>query len=149
MDVTTLIVIFLAFTSVTVVTNTLLFFFAYKGFAGFTTKMTETVREFETSSETREWIALLERAAAQAVVVTEAAKVKMEEYDPALENLQGRYGFMLAKLDTRVEELTDGITETVTCVRDAVAMPAEKLDIVAGLLRKAVSAIAPDANSTQ
>src|SRR2546428_13254463 len=99
MDVTTLIVIFLAFTSVTVVTNTLLILFAYKGFANMTLKVTETVREVEMSTDTREWIASLEKAAAQAVIVTETAKQKMAEYAPVLDNLQSRYQYMLAKLD--------------------------------------------------
>jgi len=46
----TQIVIFLAFISVTVITNTLLIWFVYKGFAGVTSRITETVSEFKTSS---------------------------------------------------------------------------------------------------
>lgn len=147
MDQPTVIVIFLAFTSVTVVTNTLLFLFAYKAFAALTSKATEAVREVEASSATREWIASMERAAVQAVSVTAMAKQKMEECDPVLDNMQGRYQFMLAKLDTKVERITDGITETATKVRDVVAGPAGKIEIVTGLLRRAVSAISPDATS--
>ncbi len=148
MDVTTLIVIFLAFTSVTVVTNTLLILFAYKGFSGFTMKVTEAVREFESSAEAREWLASLERAAAQAVVVTEVTKQKMADYDPVLESLQGRYGFVLAKVDARVDDLAESLSATAARVRDAVAEPVEKLEVVTGALKKAVSFIDPDATST-
>ena len=147
MDFTTPIVIFLAFTMVTVVTNTLLILFAYKGFASVTTKVTAAAREFETSSETREWIASIQRASEQAVTVTEMTKQKMTEYDPVLDDLQSRYAFMLASLDTRVERVTETVTETATRARDAVIEPAEKFSNVASGVKNALSFLSPESGN--
>ena len=97
-------VIFLAFTSVTLIMNTLLILFAYKAFAKFATNLTETIREFETNSTTREWVASLQSASEQAVSVTGTAKQRFVEYDSVMHDAQVRYEFALAKLDTRMAE---------------------------------------------
>ena len=143
MDSTTLIVIFLAFTSVTVVTNTLLIWFAYKGFANVTMKVTETVREIETSSATRHWLESLRSASERAVSVTELTKQKMAEFDPELENLQARYEFLLAKIDTNIERITLSVSGNATRVRDAVTRPAEQFAAVASGVQSVLRFIAP------
>ena len=60
------IVTFLFFVSVSVVFNTVIIFFAYKAFAGLTSKMTSTMSELRANSETRQVIESLRTAAAQA-----------------------------------------------------------------------------------
>jgi hypothetical protein len=120
----TQIVIFLAFVSVTVITNALLMFFAYKAVAGVASKVTEAVVEFETSIQTREWIAMLQSASEQAITVTEATKVKIAQVEPALANVQQRYQQALSTIDSKLETAADEITINARKVRDAVATPA-------------------------
>ena len=120
----TQIVIFLAFVSVTVVTNTLLIWFVYKGFAGVTSKITETVSEFKTSSETKAWLRGLESASRQAVVVTETTKIQIAEIEPALARAQQHYLQTLALVDSKLEIAAGDITRNAQKIRDVVAQPA-------------------------
>src|SRR5438552_16160899 len=99
----TQIVIFLALISVTVITNTLLSWFVYKGFAGVTSKITETVSEFKTSSETKALLRMFESVSKQAVAVTEAIKIQIAELETALDRAQQHYLHTLARVDTTVE----------------------------------------------
>src|SRR5437588_11316664 len=92
------IVIFLAFISITLITNTLLIWLAYKAFADVTSKVTETVSQLETSSETREWIAMMQSASEQAVSLTEAAKVKLAEFEPLIENARQHHSETMAQV---------------------------------------------------
>jgi hypothetical protein len=120
----TKLMIFLAFASVTVVTNTLLIWFAYKAFAGFTSKVTETVTEFERSKITQGWIRAMQAAAERAVIVTEFAKERMASLDSTLECAQGRYRSALASADSSLERAGDGISNDARRIRDIVAWPA-------------------------
>jgi hypothetical protein len=143
MDFTSQIVIFLAFVGVTVVFNTLLIWFAYKGFATVSMKVTKSLSEIETSSATRQWLKSLQTASEQAVKITEVTKEKMAEFEPALENFHARYGFMLAKIDTRTERISNDISVNATRVRDAVTGPAEKFAVVASGVQSALGFLAP------
>ena len=49
------IVIFLIFTSVTLVFNSIVVWFAYKAFANITTNVTETMRGIQTSDDAKAW----------------------------------------------------------------------------------------------
>src|SRR5260370_40275137 len=108
------IVIFLAFVSVTLITNTFLIWFAYKAFANLTSNVTETVSQFGASNDTREWIALLQSASEQAISVTETTKTKMAEVDVALGNAQQRYHQTLTNADSKLETVAGEITTTAT-----------------------------------
>ena len=118
------IVVFLAFVSVTVITNTLLILFAYKAFASITVKVTQTVSEYEKSSETRQWIDSLKVAAEQAVTVTETTKQKIAEFGPVLGRVQENYNRTILQVDSRLEEVADGINTSARKMRDLVATPA-------------------------
>ena len=118
------IAIFLFFVFVTVASNTLLIWFAYKAFASITTRVTETVSEFEKSSETRQWIDSLEIAARQAVAVTEGTKHKMVEFELGLGRAQENFNRTLVKVDSKVEEVAEGIDTSARKLRDVVAKPA-------------------------
>jgi len=146
MDDTTLIVLFLAFTSVTVVTNSLLIWFAYRGFASVTLKITETVREIETAGPTREWLSALATASEQAVDITETTKQKMVDQDPVLQDLQVRYQFLLAKMDTKVERLSNAVSDNALRFRDAVEKPAMKIEAVAGSIQNTLGFLVPTAD---
>ena len=117
-------VIFLFFVFVTVASNTLLIWLVYKAFAGLTSKVTETVSEFEKSSETRLWIDSLQVAAKQAAMVTEVTKLKMAELEPVLGRAQENYRGTLVEVDSRLEEAAEEITKSAQKLRDVVAKPA-------------------------
>ena len=133
------IVIFLAFTMVTVVTNTLLIWFAYKAFANFTSKATETMMEFERSGTTKAWIESIQIAAQHAVSVTEAAKQQMAEFEPALGRVQERYAFALAKVDSKLNDAAEEISTGSRRMRDVVAKPAFSILTFAAGLSRALS----------
>ena len=124
-------VIFLAFTSATLVMNTILVLFAYKAFAKFTSNLTETIREFETNSATKAWVASLQSASGQAVTVTESAKHKFASADSVIGKVQSRYEFALAKADTRMAKFEKKMLESTKQVKEKVEGPAFKIAAVA------------------
>jgi hypothetical protein len=117
------IVIFLAFVSVTLITNTLVILLAYRALAGMTKKITETVAELKSGSETRELIDSLRVAAQRAASITESAKLKMAEFDPALCRVQENYQRNLAAADLKLQKAAENINATAQNVRDLVAKP--------------------------
>ena len=116
-------VIFLAFVSVTLITNTIVILLAYKALAGMTAKVTATVAELRSGSETRELIDSLNLAAKRAASVTESAKAKMAEFDPALGRVQENYHRSLAAADSKLQKAAENIDITAQNVRDLVAKP--------------------------
>jgi hypothetical protein len=128
-------VIFLAFTSVTLIMNTLLVFFAYKAFAKVTTNVTEAIREFQTDSSTRAWIASIHSASEQAVSVTESAKVRFVESDSAMARAQAKYEFALAKIDSRMVAFEKRMLESTKEIKDKIEGPAHKVAAVAHGIR--------------
>ena len=137
----TRIVIFLAFISVTVITNAVLIWFVYKAFANVTSKVTETVVQFEVSSQTREWISILQSASQRAITVTEAARIRMAEIEPALENARQRYNQTLATVDSKLETAAEEITTNARKLRDAVAAPAFSVVAFAAGLASVIESI--------
>jgi hypothetical protein len=132
----TRIVIFLAFVSVAVITNTLLIWFAYKAFANFTLKVNETVSQFQTSGEMREWIMTMQSASEQAVALTEATRIKMAEIEPVLDRTREQYQQALATVDSKLDAVANEITTNAARMRDVVAKPAFSIvTFVAGLTR--------------
>jgi hypothetical protein len=118
------IVIFLAFVSVALITNTLLIWLVYKALSGLTSKVTDTVSQFITSSETNEWIATLKSASEQAIAVTEAAKLRIIESQPVIEKAQQDYRAVLDKANSTLETVAEEITTKAKQTRDVVAGPA-------------------------
>jgi len=117
----TLILIFLALISVTVITNTVLIWFVYRGCAGFTSKITETVSELKMSSKTTTWLRKFESASRQAVAVTEASKIKIAEFGPPLDRAQQHYLQTLGQVDSKLEQTAADITRSAQEIRDVVA----------------------------
>ena len=130
------IVIFLAFVSVTLITNTLVILFAYKALASMASKVTETMSEFRESGQTREMIESLQVATEQAAAITESTKRKVAEFDLVLSRLQENYRSTLAAADSKLEEVAANINTTAQKVRDVVAQPAFAVaSFTTGLLR--------------
>jgi hypothetical protein len=117
------IVLFLAFVTVNVITNTLIIFFAYRAFAGAVSKATETASQFQKSSETRAWIESVRVAAERAATVTESAKVKMAESNTALSNAEETYRRTLVRIDVKVKGVADDMEAMAETARDIVAKP--------------------------
>ena len=120
----TRIVIFLAFVSVAVIVNTLLIWFAYRGFARFTSKLTATVSAFGTSSETKAWLTTLQFVSEQAIAVTGTAKIKIAEFEPMLDRAQQRHLKALTDVDSKLEMVATEITTNAQRVRNIVTKPA-------------------------
>ena len=130
------VVIFLAFVSATVITNTVLIWFAYKAFVTFTSKVTETVSQFEMSSETRAWLHTLQSASEEALAMTESAKAQTAEVTPVIDRVHQQYRQALVEVDSRLETIGNEITTNAKKMRDTVAKPAfSVLTFVAGLAR--------------
>jgi hypothetical protein len=131
------IVIFLAFVSVTVITNTLLMIFAYRAFSGATSKLARTVSELRTSGETRELVDSLQLAAQRAAVFTESAKLKIAGFEPVLDRTVESYRRTLSVVDSKFEKVADNINTTAKKVRDGIARPTLAAASVAAGLTKA------------
>lgn len=132
------IVLFLAFVSVTVVTNTLVLLFAYKAFAGLTSKLTRSLGEFAKSGETRKWIDSLNMVAERAVTITESTKIRIAEFDPVLSRTQEKHGRILADADAKLAKTASDIDTAAQTIRDAVAKPAFAVVSFAVGVRKAL-----------
>jgi phosphoenolpyruvate carboxylase len=130
------IVIFLAFTSVTVVTNTVVILLAYKAFANLTSRATQTFSDIRKSTEAREWIDSLRVAAERAAVVTETTKRKLAEFTPILGRAQEDYRRTLVAIDSKLETTAEKITTTARGVRDTIAKPAFSVATFAAGLTK-------------
>ena len=120
----TRIVIFLAFVSIAVIANTLLIWFAYKSFARLISNMTATVSQFESGSEIKTWLAMLQSTSEQAIAVTGAAKLKITEFEPMLDRAQQQYLKALTEVDSKLEIVASEITTNAQKVRDIVTKPA-------------------------
>jgi hypothetical protein len=128
-------VIFLAFAALTLIANTLSLWFAYKTFANITTTVTETIREFETSEGTREWLKALETASAQAAALTGAVKEQIADFEPVLARAQSAVGFGLAKIDVRFERFCNAVSVQAEKTQNAIIRPAGKIQAAASGLQ--------------
>jgi hypothetical protein len=120
----TRIVLFLAFVSIALITNTLLFFLVYKALSGATSKVTETVSTIASRNEITTLISALHSASENAVAATDSAKLKMAECQPMIENVHKNYRAALNKVDSTLETTADQITTSAKMARDLVAGPA-------------------------
>jgi hypothetical protein len=121
------IVIFLAFTSVALIFNSLVIWLAYKALADVTAGFTETLLELEKSSDVRSFLQTLEKVSLQAISVTETGKRKLAEFEPALAAAQSKYGFRLAQVDVQCERSLSRIQHEVGRVQDALVLPIERI----------------------
>ncbi len=121
------IVIFLIFTSVTLVFNSIVIWFAYKAFANITTNITETVREVQITSEMRSWMSALHSASTQAVAATASAKESVAGFEPILARAQSTFGYGLASVDVRLERIHDKVKGGAEKVQNAIVRPAHRV----------------------
>ena len=141
-------VIFLAFTSVTLVANTMLIWFAYRGFAGVVSRVSETVTEFEKSSETAAVINSVKVAAEHARRVTELTREKLTGFEPVLEKARQDWASGLASIDTKLQGIEEKVSTHGRKIRDAVADPAFKISAVADGIQTVLGFITPAEDET-
>ncbi len=117
-------VILLAFTSATLIMNAILIWFVYKGFASFTSRVSESVSDFEKSGTAKALVLSLRTAAEHARTATEAAKQRVQHFEPAMGRLEDSYSLRLEKIDVRLQGAANEIAAGARRMRDVVARPA-------------------------
>ena len=140
------IVIFLTFTSVTLVFNSIVIWFAYKAFANITTSVTETMRGIQTSEEVNSWLNSLHSASFQAVSVTEAAKESIIAFEPTLARAQSTFGYGLATVDVRLERIHDKVKTQSEKVQNAIAAPAHRIGATISGVQEVLHYLSGDQN---
>jgi hypothetical protein len=120
-------VIFLAFTSVTLVFNAVIIWYAYKAFFSVTFKVTETMRELQARDSMKVWLSALEAASNQAVFLTDKAKTQLSNFDPVLTRAHSKYEFRLAQIDVHMEKGINKIREKTESLQDSLVQPAHRL----------------------
>jgi hypothetical protein len=123
----TKIVIFLAFTSATLIFNSVIIWLAYKAYASGTAKMTQLIQEFESSESTRALVNSAEAASVQAVEVTEVLKDQLARFEPVLARAQSKYEFRLAQVDVQLEKGIATVLRETEKVQAALVHPAGRL----------------------
>ncbi len=136
-------VVFLAFTSVALVVNTLLIWFAYKAFAGVVTRVSETATDFGKSRETVAVVNSVKVAAEQARKATEITKEKLLAFEPVLERASRSWSTGIAKIDAKFESLEQKAAASGKKIRDAVAKPAYKISAVATGIHSVLGFLSP------
>jgi hypothetical protein len=150
-------VIFLAFISVTLTANALVVWFGYKAFANAATSLTQRTREFETNGGTRSWLAALDAASEEAVLLTEGAKERMAGFESSVARAQSMFGFGLAKFDVGFERFCDNVNLQTERAQYAIIRPAKRIGRTISGVRNiieiseilTVGRSAVDASSTQ
>ena len=132
----TQLVLFLALTSVTLITNAVLIWFVYRALSKVTSKVTETASVLKADKSMRTWIESMQSASEQSVKLTEMARDRLADSEQALVRAQEQYASSLAKIDAKLEGVADGVCTNAQKVRDAVAKPAFiLLSFVSGLTK--------------
>ena len=120
-------VIFLAFTSVAIVFNAVIIWYAYKAFFSVTFKVTETMRELQARDSMKVWLGALETASNQAVSLTDKAKTQLANFDPVLARAHSKYEFRLAQIDVHMEKGINKIREKTESLQGSLVQPAHRL----------------------
>jgi hypothetical protein len=126
----TKIVIFLAFTSLTLIFNACVIWFAYKAFAKASTVVADTFREMERSDSTKAWLKGLEVACSAAVTVTEKTRAELAHIDPMLSRAQAKYEFKLAEIDIQLERSFATVLRKTAHMQRVLVEPAHRIGAV-------------------
>jgi len=120
-------IIFLAFTSMTLLFNAVIIWYAYKAFFNVTFKVTETLQELQARESTKVWLSALETASTHAVALTEKAKTQLANFDPVLTRAHTKYEFRLAQVDVHMEKGINKILSKTESLQGSLVRPAERL----------------------
>jgi hypothetical protein len=144
--------IFLAFVAFTLIVNTVIIWFAYKAFGNLAAKVTEGVREFQTSASTRQWLTTVHSASAEAVKITGAVRDQVVGFGPKLDRIQAAHAESLAKADVRFKLVFRATHFTAEKLESVMTWPSKKIHIVSDIFEGVVAFIrgsesGSDANS--
>ena len=129
---------FLAFVCVAVVGNAFIAVGVYVFFNKLTTKLDSTLSEFESNSETRQWLESMKTAAEQAVTVTQTTKEWLAEIAPMMAKAQENYTRTMAEADIKLAEVAKTINTTADQIQEAVEGPAASVLAFTSGVTKAV-----------
>jgi membrane-anchored protein YejM (alkaline phosphatase superfamily) len=120
-------IIFLAFTSATLLFNAVIIWYAYKAFFKVTFKVTETLQELQARESTKVWLSALETASTHAVALTDKAKTQLANFDPVLARAHSKYEFRLAQIDVQTEKAVNKIRAKTESLQNSLVQPAHRL----------------------
>ena len=120
-------IVFLAFTSATLLFNAVIIWYAYKAFFKVTFKVTETLQELQARESTKIWLSALETASIQAVALTDKAKTQLANFDPVLARAHSKYEFRLAQIDIHMEKGINKIRDKTEVLQTSLVRPANRL----------------------
>jgi hypothetical protein len=138
------IVIFLIFTSVTLIFNSIVIWFAYKAFANITTNVTDTMRGIQASDDVKVWLGALHSASFQAVTATEKAKEMLVALEPTLSRAESKFGYGLASVDVRLERIHDRVRGQAEKVQTAIVRPAHRIGATMSGIQQALQYLSGD-----
>jgi hypothetical protein len=119
--------ILLAFTSLTLIFNSVVIWFAYKAFVKASTAVTETIRDIETSKNAQAWLKALEVASSHAASVSNSVKEDLAHIDPMLARAHARYEFKLAEIDVQLEKAFSTVLQQTEKLERALVQPAHRI----------------------
>jgi hypothetical protein len=105
-------IIFLSATSLALVINAAIAWFAYKALSNMTTRVSESTNSLRRSGFTREWIRTLESASIRAAEVSTEARAEIVNFEPTLIQAEQKLAYSLAKIDKSCERVC-GVATTV------------------------------------
>src|SRR4029453_12044070 len=120
-------IIFLAFTSMTLLFNAVIIWYAYKAFFNVTFKVTEPLQDFKAQESPKVRVRWLETASTHAVALTDKAKTQLAHFDPVLARAHSKYEFRLAQIDVHMEKGINKIREKTESVQNSLVQPAHRL----------------------
>jgi hypothetical protein len=113
-------VLFLALTSVTLITNAVMIWLGYRVLS----RITSAMKEVKIDGATRTWVASLQTASAEATTFTETAKQAIKDSEGNFEKAHQEYSASLRSFESRLAAAANNISSTAETIRDAVARPA-------------------------
>jgi hypothetical protein len=145
----TQIAIFLAFTSVTLIFNAFVIWYAYKAFTKASTMVTNTIRDVQKSDSARAWLKGMEVASSSAVSVTETARAQLVHVDPVFARAQAKYEFKLAEIDIQLEKAFDTILQHTEKAQRALVKPANRIGATIAGVREVVDFLSGESDRSQ
>jgi len=130
--------ILLAFTSLTLIFNSVVIWFAYKAFVKASTRVTDTIRDIQTSENARGWLKALEVASAHAASVSTGVKQDLVHIDPILARAHAKYEFKLAEIDVQLDKAFSAVLNQTAKMERAVVQPAHRIGATFAGLREVV-----------
>jgi hypothetical protein len=136
------IILFLALTAIALVINAALLWFSYRQIAGSAEKVFQRVGEFQRDKATLQLLNSLLTRSEEIVSITETARQRFSSTDEWFATAEARYGYTLAKMDTKLERLEETICDGMSGLRSKVEGQASRIAAFAAGMRGVATAAA-------